>query len=464
MQNNRRPGTIHRTVTLLETALDQLHATVPASTLERVAVMVHRGMSRQQRSFHTPEHIFDLADPDDPHGTLAALFHDLVYHQVDDGFDPEISRILEPYIVTNAQGEILLVSRAPEGGRAFTGCLSIFGFEPGQALHPFGGLNEFLSALVMGVLLEGIVDDADLFVATACIEATIPFRGNDADGHSPATRLHERLRKTAAAMQLDLADDDICWSVLRAVTFANRDVRNFAEEDVGRFLDNTWKLLPETNPELRFAGVYSIRSYRTAVQKMRGFLAALNPDSVFQQYQDQPPAVEYRRLCGLARRNLEAATTYLSVKFLTASVLEALAQLTGGDAPVALFMGEIPAPGTSSTPIEQLVDYLPDRIEVEKADLDGTVYQLLDKGRANATGFDLQNAPLSLFVYRVMGTEDLQAALDSAGAMCDESMPPRVFLDSLPRFLVSTVAAAAARMVATRREALLAISESTHYD
>jgi len=367
MQKNRRPGTIHRTVTLLETALNQLHAQVPAQDLERIAVMVHRGMSQQQRSFHTPEHIFDLADPDDPHGTLAALFHDLVYHQVDNGFDPEISRILDPYVVINGKGEILLASEAGDDARAFAGCLSIFGFERGQILHPFGGLNEFLSALVMGVLFEGIVEDADLFIATACIEATIPFRGPDDDGTAPAAQLYERLLETATAMELDLGEDDISWAVIRAVTFANRDVRNFAEEDVGRFLDNTWKLLPETNPDLRVAGVYSIRSYRFAVQKMRGFLAALDPGSVFQQFQDQPAPKEYHRLCDLARRNLEAATTYLSVKFLTASILEALAMLTGGDAPVALFMGEIPSSDSSSTPVEQLVDHLPDRIETEKA-------------------------------------------------------------------------------------------------
>lgn len=454
MEKRKRPGTIHRTVYLLEKALSQLHADLSPRDIERIAVMVHRGMSRRQRTFHTPEHIFALADPSDPHGTLAALFHDLVYYQVDDGFEPEVETLLQPFVVFNPDRSLALASGAARDARAFHGCLAVFGFQQGQQLSPFGGLNEFLSALVMGLLFEGIIADPDLLIATACIEATIPFRKPDTQHRFPAELLRDRLNSTVASMRLDLEKKDLDEAVVRAVAFANRDVENFAEEDVGRFLDNTWKLLPETNPELRFVGVYTIRSYRSAVQKMRGFLVNLEPECVFQRFKEEPAPENYRRLLELTRRNLNAAGTYLGVKLLAATILEALASLTGGDAPVALFMGEI---GTS----EQLADYLPPVPDNADGPLDNTVYRLLDQGRTSAAGFDLQNAPLSLFVYRSIGTENLEEAIEAAQAMCAGTSEPTQFLDALPRTMVTAIANAAAHMVPTRKTALEAIATGT---
>lgn len=458
MLMQKSPGTIHRTVTLLESALSQLKANVSPPEIERIAVMVHRGMSRQHRSFHTPEHIFALADPDDPHGTLAALFHDLVYYQVDEGFEPEVGTMLQPYIVTDPGGAVSLARDIPADNRPFWGCCSVFGFAPGQELSPFAGLNEFLSALVMGLLFEQVIEDPDLLIATACIEATIPFRRADKDGVLPAAHLHQRLVDTAQAMSLNLDEEDLDWAVIRAVAFANRDVRNFAEEDVGRFLDNTWKLLPETNPALRVAGVYTIRSYRVAVQKMRGFLTSLDPSCVFQRYMTEPAEAEYTRLLELTRRNLDAAGMYLGVKYLTAAILEALAFLTGGDAPVALFMGEMKNSSDNSTAPEQLVDYLPEIIGESEQNLDGTVYRLLEKGRASATGFDLQNAPLSLFVYRSVGAEKLGDAIAAAEAMHREELQPDAFLTVFPPGVTRAIARAAAEMVCTRKDVLQALA------
>lgn len=451
-------GTIHRTIALLETALEQLGANMSPAEVERTAVMIHRGMSRQHRSFHTPEHIFDLAHPDDPHGTLAALFHDLVYYQVDDGFDEEVGALIAPFIRVAPDKSVSLATDVSADSRAFHGCCVVFGFSSGQSLSPFAGLNEFLSALVMGILLEGVVPDQDLLITTACIEATIPFRRPDSDGNSPSQRLRRRLADTVTAMSLDLDEEDLDWAVIRAVAFANRDVRNFAEEDAGRFLDNTWKLLPETNPALRFAGVYTINSYRVAVQKMRGFLCTLDAASIFQRYLTEPHEEEYSRLRDLARRNLIAAGTYLGVKFLTAVILEALAILTGGDAPVALFMGEIRNASHGDTAPRQLVDYLPEQSVEENSASDGVVYRLLDQGRAGDAGFDLQNSPLSLFVYQAIGPGDLDDAIGVAQALCDGTETPEGFLRTLPSRIVRAIAGAAAEMVTTRREPLHAIA------
>jgi hypothetical protein len=454
-QRNR--GTVHKTIRLLEHALRMLGADLPETDVESIGVMINRAMSAQERSFHTPEHIFDLADSDDPYLTLAALFHDLVYYQVDHGFGPQIGELLEPYIAID-DGSVSIAPSVSRDKRAFWGAASVFGFSPGQTLSPFAGLNEFLSALVMCLLLEGSIDDRDLLVATACIEATIPFRGVNDAGKTPPEALEMRLEATDAEYGLGLDADRVREIVRSATRFANRDVRNFAEKDVGRFLDNTWKLLPETNPELRVRGVYSISSYRIALQKMEGFLGFLDPATIFQVYRGEPREEEYAEMHELAARNVNTARRYLGIKLLTAGVLEALALLSGGDAPVAFFMGDIAPEGDK----EQLSDYLPKpdpRSNYPDAE-QRAVDKLLAVGRTSESDFDLQNSPLALFVFRRLGSDPCYTCLESAKAMFGGKKSAEEFLSDLPAPLVCDIASASARMAFTRSEALEAIARS----
>ncbi len=309
MASTRRPaqptGTIHRTISLLYASLRALGADLPLADLERVAVMVNQAMGAGGRSFHTPEHVFDLVRPRSPHGNLAALFHDLVYWQVDAGFVPAVARLLEPSIEPADGG--LRVRKVVGQDRPLDLTLAVFGFSRGQALPPFAGMNEFLSALAMNRTFTGIVKDGDLARASACVEATIPFRGPRPDGTTPAQALETRLQSASAAMGLGVDGDHAREAVRQAVAFANGDVANFADREVTRFLDNTWKLLPETNPSLRVQGVYSVRSYRVALQKMQGFLLTLDPTTIFARHDGVPSDAEYRQKLARAERNVTTA-------------------------------------------------------------------------------------------------------------------------------------------------------------
>jgi hypothetical protein len=452
----RRPsGTIHRSIHLLRTALEELGASMPLPEVERLAIIINQAMTATARSFHTPEHVFDLVDPGNPYTTLAALFHDLVYYQVDQGFIPQIAEAVQSSIETH-DGGLRLRPGAEAGDRHLALSMAVFGFQAGQKLEPAGGMNEFLSALVMNRRLAGVVAEEDLILSTACIEATIPFRAPDADGLSPADHLESRLDRTSRAMGLKLSHDRIEEGVRWAVTFANRDVANFSEKEVTRFLDNTWKLLPETNPSLRTQGVYSIRSYRVALQKMEGFLRTLDPHTIFGHYRDAPPAEEYREMELRGERNVTSARPYLGIKLLTAAILEALAQISGGDAPVSLFMGDLDARRKGS----RLADYLPEPHPSAEIPLDKTLHDLLAYGRASASRFDLQNSPLSLFIYLRLGTDGFRDLLGAARRMFDGALAPRAFLDALPGAMISAIAESCGHMAFTRSEQLMAYAAS----
>ncbi|THB63109.1 MAG: hypothetical protein D6B26_06395 [Spirochaetaceae bacterium] len=446
--------TVHRTIMLLEKALQMIGAKATSQLIESTGIMINRAMRASERSFHTPEHIFALANPDDPYSILAALFHDIVYFQVDRGFDPQVGQLVEPYIEINAD-QVRICDKVKQDDRAFWGIASVFGFEPGMTLSPFAGLNEFLSALVMALSLEGIVADPDLLIVAASIEMTIPFRAANKNGKTPAEQLYERIIATNKQFQLGLKEQDCVNAVEKAVIFANSDVENFAEEQVARFLDNTWKLIPETNPALRTFGIFCITDYRTALMKMSGFMDNLNTDSIFASFGKQPPADQLETLRSRSQRNIKIARKYLGLKLIAATILEALAKETGNDVPVAFFMGEaernpeglslanhLPAPESCQSETCQN--------DSKEADL----FSLLAFGRSSESEFDPKSSPLSLFIYCSISEDELADSLQKARSMFSEEISRLDFLKSMPKEMITTIANAIAKVAFTRAKPL----------
>lgn len=448
-------GTIQKTISLLDKAVKGLGAELPLMELERLGIMVNEAMSVQARSFHTPEHIFDLADGVNPLLTLAAVFHDIVYYQIDEEFTPEIKKTLKPYINVR-KGKVFIKDTIPAGERCAQVTLEVFGFSPGQELSPYGGMNEFLSALVMNKKLVGTVPPFHLVKATACIEATIPFRGTNSEGKTAAEVLADRLNAMNEKYAFGMSSDHIVEIVQTAVSFANKDVENFGEKEVARFLDNTWKLLPETNPALRTKGIYTINNYRIALQKMEGFLCLLKPENVFAQYRGVPSAKKLKELNTRAERNVLAAREYLGIKLLTTGVLEAIATLSGGDAPISLFMGDI----RRTNGAKRFEDLLPQVSASGAKGVRSTIHNLLAVGRAGTSDFDLKNSPLANYLYLSLGGSDYKSRLASAREMFDGKLKPDEFLNGFSTEIIVPVIEACAEMAITRRKALLEYKET----
>jgi hypothetical protein len=448
-----KTGSIQQLVSVCEQVFVLLQIPVSSEELEELAITIHRSMSIEARHFHTPQHVLHLANASDPIQSLAALFHDIVYYQVDRGFSPEIYHCVSPYIL-EVEGEIWLVEA--QGDRLFRITMELFGLSPGQKLSLYAGSNEFLSALVMAKRLEKLVPEKILLQAIAYIEATIPFRGKDANNNGPFEVLAQRLSQIRQAYQIPMKDAEIEDTLCGAVIFANGDVDSFAEKDTSMFLDGTWKLLPETNETLRSGRIYSIKEYRRALEKMAGFLGYLNPDNVFHTYKGVPPEVEFREMVRLAYQNITTAREYLSIKLLAIAILEAMADLTGGDAPLSLFTGDIQHNGYDTHRYDNflpLPDIHPD------LDQSSVLYRLLDSGRASETDFDMRNSPLAFFMYSQLPREQITPLLTEAKEMFAGNLKPRAFLQKFGASLVVAVAQACAATVMTRQEKLNQIAQ-----
>jgi hypothetical protein len=449
--DNAQLGTLQRIIAILAEAFEALHTHPSVETVEKLAILIHRAMTTPARHYHTPEHVFKFVEPANPIHNLTALFHDIIYYQIEQSFVPEIWETLAPYIRERA-GELFVAEALPPTDALLWFALDLFELQPGQKISAAPALNEFLSALVMIRQLAGLVPDKDLYRMTICIEATIPFRGKAGGGDCYLGALELRLKALGEQGRLPLSAAEIEATLEWAVVFANTDIDSFAERDPGKFLDGTWKLLPESNPALRSRETYTLRDYRQALQKMEAFLSRLNPDQIFNCYHNSPPPEVFAQMTARARQNVATACEYLRLKWLAMAVLEALAEATGGNAPVSLFMGDMPKGGEKTLGLE---DLLPEVQIPPWVDPASAMYKLLAVGRVSATSFDIKNSPLALFLYKSLRPERFEPLLALAQEMFAGRLTAEDFLAQVDHGVTAAVARACAAMVYTRREKLL---------
>jgi hypothetical protein len=434
-ENQERLPTLQRLVAMFRAAMSQLGKSPTEMDLESWAVLIHASMSGRGRSYHTVDHVFDVNGGADAIGSLAVLFHDTVYCEVDGG----LPRGLEQHI-----GDALTL----EGNRVGLGpfdpkqdvlrglVAQLFGYTPGQAVT--SGLNELASALLAVRALKSHLDLAELAQVVTCIEATIAFRPPGSE-----EQLFERLFAADESFQLGLGRDGVERAVARAVKVANRDVGNFAYEDAGAFLSHTWEIIPETNATLR-APAYTLVEYRIAMTKMSGFLGSLTPERVIREFRDTPDRATLEEQRERTAINLARGTRYLREKLLAARVLETLAALTGGDAPVSLFMGDLPGEHEHSRlRLETLLAH-PSKPTAD--DVDPEVLRLLLEGRKKESDFDLRTSPLAAHIYSGLG----DAKSDHALKMAD-GWP---LLESVPADILIPIARGCAQMAPTRAKLL----------
>lgn len=309
--------------------------------MEQLSFLIYDSMEAPTRTFHTIEHLFDLHYGADPIQTSAIAFHDIIYYQIDGGLSERQSRCLHD-IFTDQNGKLFITKHKLE--QTIEIVMDVFGFEYGQLLDPFKGMNEFLSACVAARVFTGI-DGISKYnqelnaKRSACIEMTIPFRKENADGQRTVDVLYDRLCKMNDKYDFGWDEPEIVQAVQRAADLGNRDLANFAWKDHGAFLSNTWKLLPESNVKLRTRAFY-LSDMQNALFKMVNFFSHLDPTSLFIAFRD--PKEEKRQEANTkeAARNIRSARSYVASKFIGITALCAIADLTGGDTPCQHFTGD----------------------------------------------------------------------------------------------------------------------------
>jgi hypothetical protein len=445
-------GEQKRCLDCLVTSIDQLGGRVEIAKLEQIAELIIQTMRGPWRYFHTSEHIFEVGGSVDPIEVLAALFHDLVYVQVDQGVGFNISSAICPF-VKEVRSQLVIKHETEIAYDAMYQLVAtVFGFIPGQTLSPFAGQNEFLSAVIAGKCLEPFLSASTIAQIAACIEATIPFRGLSASGLSASELLHQRLVNANRDFNFGWSDTETVEIVKRSVRLANRDVENFASPNSSNFLDNTWNLMPETNHELSNVNSYTVGGYRKSLQKMEGFLNFLKPEQVFQQFMQEPEDATYINMISRTRHNIAVAKLYLGVKLITIAILEALSYRLGRDIPLSTMMGELRVPGFKTSVLE---DYLPDQQIAYPLDsqLQREVLDLLEIGRNQESPYDIKNSPVSTFIIKSIGFAETEQFLKKAKEFFADHISSEEFLSYCDPDVVETISSGVMKLFDSRKAA-----------
>lgn len=434
-------------------AIERLGIEADPARLSRVAELIVQTMTGPWRYFHTPDHLFEVGGQDDAIEGLAALFHDIVYVQVDRGIHFNLACFLAPFIEQDEDRlRIRAAAELPTGAPEVALIFDLFAVAPGQVLSPFGGQNELLSAIVAVQVMRPWLPPWVLAQIATCIEATIPFRRPSEQGATPSERLCERLRAANARFGLELGEAEILETVMRSVRLSNRDVGGFGDTSA-RFLDNTWSLLPETNPHFENPNSYTAREYRTSLQKTAAFLESLDPQVIFRRFHGEPDEETYGQLVGRARHNLAVGRLYLGSKLVAMAFLEALSHRLGPDVPLTLMLGQLPTSGELAA---RLADRLPEsrRPYTPGSVVEAEVFNLLDKGRTRESEYDLRNSPMSVLLVRAIGFDGILRELTRAHAFFAGTMAPEDFLAGGPEGVITALVKGMVDLFERRKQAI----------
>ncbi len=392
-----------------------------------IADLIVDSMTGQWRVFHTPDHIFRVGSGGDAIEIISALFHDTVYVQIDDGVSAGVSQYISPYISASNDGISITADHHLEKDSVFRLCLMTFGFEIGQPLNPMAGQNEFLSALFAAIVLEKVLPLPVLAQVISGIEATIPFRSGDQLGSSASECLYFKLKNVNEAFGFGWHEHDIEEIIKRGVRLANRDIAGFASMSPALFLDDTWKLIPETHHQLRQADHCEMKVYREALQKMAAFLSALQPENVISRYQNEPSDEEYARLILLVKRNLLIANSYLDMKLLSIAVIEALFVQFSMQASTNILTVDLHKSDSISG----------DPQNIALTETDRMVLALLEEGRTRDLACDKRNSPVAIFILRTMNQEVSRNLLSQAHLFFLGELSAEGFLKDCPSKLIN---------------------------
>jgi hypothetical protein len=428
----------------MESNFNKLGLAVPPAKIEELSFLVLRSYRAASRYFHTMDHVFEVAQSEDPLAFFAGVFHDIVYFQVDGGLGTEVSKIFQGKVEAKEGGAIVTLEADDKLGAL---CFQIFAKNNGQFISIFDGLNELLSALVAIESLKSLLKASDCLKIAAMIEATIPFRSQSSDKD---WTLHLENRLDLALQEIGERPSavELREIIRKSVELANRDVKNFADPDYLDFLGGTWELLPETNIQMRAYGAYSVVVYRTALSKMLGFLMFLKPEDVFHYYRDLIPQSFVQEKIPIVKNNLNFSICYLKLKAMTAMLFENVVLDTGSDGPISYFSGEIAVSAEERGGIE---DYFP-RLDYSQPSSD--LEKLLYFGRVEAVSHDIKNAPIASYFYKKCGLEQCLKIFDIGSLVLSGKASRRDFYQSFTEDSFDDFVIALKKVAPTRKEAL----------
>jgi len=431
---------IEQLIQTLRNAFKSVEIKSTEEEIEHIALVVFDSMSHPGRNFHNVFHIFDVAKGLQGLSVIAAVFHDVVYFQVDQGFKNSIKPYVNDVVIEHGSEFELKEISDPK----IQLIADIFGYKSGVKLNPLNGLNEFLSSVVALRLLNGLLSLEQLVEVFSLIESTIPFRKDS------IINLKLRLEQ----LKIDTINvNQICKN---AVDFSNNDVFNFSEKDASSFLKNTWNLISETNYSLRRdVDNYTVTDYRTALYKTYTFFNFLDPENVFSRFENYPSSEKWGKLFEAANSNILIGRKYLQIQLISISLIESIALLTGGNVPMSVLMGDI---RRRDQKIKRMEDFLDLNSKADTISFDKDVMNIFLEGRSQESSFDMKGSPLSAFVYFTLSDKSSEEIFPKTLDFFNGRIQPKIYLKLFPKKMLVEIINACSNISSSRKDRLSALA------
>jgi hypothetical protein len=426
MQSTKQDfGRVH---TVLTRACSELNLNFSPSELTSMARLIAGTMGGKARFFHNPDHVIHVGSHGDAISVLAALFHDLVYLQIDEGMGGEVASLIARAVDDGPEGRRVKLELEPEARLA----CDLFDVDRGAKISKMHGQNEFLSGLVAAYLLHRAAGPARVAEILCCIELTIPFRGRDKLGNFPADLLLERLHRLDAELSLNLGESGCRFAIRRAVRLANQDVSSFGASQGADFLAHTWELVPETNPMLRAPKAASAQAFAQALLQMEGFFSNLAPKLVFQQFDGEPSNHDFDSMQRNAARNIEEGRYYFRLKIICLAVMEAMGETLGKNTGLPVLLGELSNLAVPRHKVEKFIPRIQSAVMEEASGLARRVLQLLQNPPHAETGPTLKSSPMAAFMLLEMGFEEMLQLWEPSVQFLQDKIGPGELLMRVP--------------------------------
>ncbi len=445
----------------LNWAAEKLGFPIDDLEITKIAKLIVQNMTGTWRYFHNLDHIFKVGKSDDALEVLAALFHDLIYVQVDGKIPFNLSYYLTPYIQEESQNSFRIKHsfELPQDS-LFEITTSIFGLQPGQELSRLQGQNEFLSALATAKIFEPFFPPYILARIVTIIEATIPFRPPSEDGLTPCYALYQRLQKTNNLFNLGLSLEELEETIKQSVRLANRDVSNFALENTVDFLYNTWILLLETNHSLANAHSYTVKDYRLAIQKMESFLYSLKAELIFSQFNSEPNRENYSILVAKSKKNLAIAKIYLTIELIAITLLEAISFRIGDNVNLAAMIGYNCSGDDKNNTLDNFLNIHQYNFYQGKTLLEKEVLNILEENDRNFCFININKSQLATFLVYNIGFENIIELRQKTLDFANQKISGENFIACFKPDLIAVIIDALAKLSNSRK---IAFYHPQHY-
>jgi hypothetical protein len=441
---------------IFQSAMTSLNVFLTEDKIDEISDLIMEGLTGKWRNFHTFAHILMLTNTGDPLITLAGLFHDLVYLQIDEKIIFNYTPYLNPFIIEKKDG-FFIKSQPTYSDNCFSIVLKIFNLNLGDSLSQFKGQNEFLSALMASKILQPYLSLSLITRIVTMIELTIPFRHTENENETIPQQLQKRLEIVNQEFNLDLSQGDIITTITQSVKLANLDVVGFGASNIKDFLKNTWLLLPETNHCLYDSQKYTIQDYRLALQNTNNFINFIYPNLVFHHYHNQPNFNTFQDLVNNCQNNLHLSRLYLQIKLTSIAILEALSLPCCPNIPLNFFWN---VSNDFNLKCLSIFDFIPPILPYQPQNNKEKLILDLFTFESQGNLFpDISHSLFTIFILNYISFETLIKYKFECDKFFSRQLPPQDFLSLFPSSLISILSGSIEQLLQQKQQLIIYIKD-----